>query len=79
MNLITAVAGANRAADADRQQDGMRTARFRAGAGAELRLGARATPRGVPHARLHVQLGAQEHVHRHTVQGRLQALHKGRF
>lgn len=62
-------------AGTNRQQDGVRAAGLRAGAGPELRGGARTQPGGVLHARLHVQLRAQEHVHSHTVQGRVQALH----
>jgi hypothetical protein len=74
-----AVAGAARARDAGGQQDGVRAAGLRAGAGPELRRRARPPPRGLVHARLHLQLRAQVHVHRHPLQGRVPPLHQGRL
>ena len=59
-----------RPAEAGRQQDRVRAARVRAGAGPELRAGARGISRGQDLQGVHVQLGPQVDEHRRQTSGR---------
>ena len=55
-----------RVTEADRQQDGMRSARVRSRARPRLREGTRSDARGENHQSLHVQLRTKVDEHRRT-------------
>ena len=71
--------GKERAAEADRQQDGVCAARLRAGPWSGLREHPSRVSRGQAAQGLHVQLSSQVHVDRHTTsigQRRVPAVHE---
>ena len=76
--LLSAVEEPERAAAADRQQDGVRAARLRAGPRRGLPRHAQAPPRRVLRQGLHLQLGAQVDEHGDPArEWRIPRLHQG--
>ena len=77
--FFSAVEEPERAAAADRQQDGVRAARLRAGPRRGLPRHAQAPPRRVLRQGLHLQLGAQVDEHGDPArERRIPRLHEGR-